>query len=221
MTQSHPTSEDIASLRKQALQRRRELSGSEIEEKSALACRRALDNLRPLLRNSSSSLAIALYREMSGELSVRRLEKEWVNLPVTLCFPRIVQSALPDRELEMVPMCRPGEAFCEEWVEGPYGIHEPPLHREAISPDQLDLIFVPGVLFSTEGARIGMGKGYYDRYLAKANSRALRIALAYDLQIQDNLPQNPWDQPVDWIFSETHEFRTPGLEGKLQKLGGR
>ena len=81
----------------------------------------------------------------------------------------------------------------------------------------LDVIFVPGVVFGERGERIGMGKGYYDRYLM-TSSPAVRIALAFDFQVQIFVPQKNTDQPVHWVVTESREFRMPQLTSYLGEL---
>jgi 5-formyltetrahydrofolate cyclo-ligase len=70
-----------------------------------------------------------------------------------------------------------------------------------IVPANLDIIFVPGVVFDLLGGRIGMGKGYYDAYLPLA-VKAKKIALAFDFQVLEKIPQNMRDQKVDMIVTE-------------------
>lgn len=47
---------------------------------------------------------------------------------------------------------------------------------------------MPGVAFDKNNGRIGYGGGFYDRYLKKINPKAHKIALAYDLQIFEEIP---------------------------------
>ena len=55
-----------------------------------------------------------------------------------------------------------------------YGIRTPVLRRSALlRPDQLDLVLVPCTAFDAACRRVGMGKGYYDRYLPRC-TRAVK-----------------------------------------------
>lgn len=59
----------------------------------------------------------------------------------------------------------------------------------------LDLIIAPGVAFTEKGERLGHGRGYYDRFLAKLakaqTEPATVVALALKEQIVDNVPVDP------------------------------
>ena len=73
--------------------------------------------------------------------------------------------------------------------------------RRLIAPDKIDLIIVPGVAFDKAGHRLGMGGGFYDRFMLRA-SRAVRTALAYDCQLLAVVPAEVHDLTVDYIITE-------------------
>lgn len=66
---------------------------------------------------------------------------------------------------------------------------------------------VPGLAFSAENkGRIGYGGGYYDRFLAEYPD-ILKIGVCYEFQIVYDLPQNPWDVPMDCIVTDEQVVR--------------
>ncbi|ALS74192.1 5-formyltetrahydrofolate cyclo-ligase [Planococcus rifietoensis] len=71
---------------------------------------------------------------------------------------------------------------------------------EAIDSESIDLLIVPGVVFTESGYRIGFGGGYYDRYLSGFNGNTL--SLAFDFQLTGELPIESHDIPVDGIITE-------------------
>lgn len=71
---------------------------------------------------------------------------------------------------------------------------------EAIDSESIDLLIVPGVVFTESGYRIGFGGGYYDRYLSGFNGNTL--SLAFDFQLTGELPVESHDIPVDGIITE-------------------
>ena len=68
----------------------------------------------------------------------------------------------------------------------------------------VDVAIVPGVAFSKSGARLGYGKGVYDRLLL--GSKAFKIGIAYDFQIVDSLPQEERDVVMDLVISEKNIY---------------
>jgi len=89
----------------------------------------------------------------------------------------------------------------DELQEGHFGILEP-ISDEAIEPQNLDIVIVPGVAFDRRGYRIGYGGGYYDRFLKKLSIKTVKIAFAFEFQILDTLPQEEHDILMDIIISE-------------------
>nr|CAD7203571.1 unnamed protein product [Timema douglasi] len=69
----------------------------------------------------------------------------------------------------------------------------------------LDLIVVPGLAFSREGARLGRGKGYYDTYLTKCcqlqNTSPVTVGLAFKQQLLDKIPTQEFDFKMDYVLS--------------------
>ena len=63
------------------------------------------------------------------------------------------------------------------------------------------MVIAPGLAFTIEGARLGQGRGYYDRWLTE-NSYADTIALAYEHQILSVVPTSRHDVSVAEIITE-------------------
>ena len=87
-------------------------------------------------------------------------------------------------------------------IEGAFGILTPaPECSAQIQPGEIDLVIVPGTAFSPDGRRLGLGGGYYDRFLPRA-THAERLVLAFDFQIVPAVPMAAWDARVDRILTE-------------------
>ena len=81
----------------------------------------------------------------------------------------------------------------------PWGVLQPAGTAEALAPDT---VIVPLVLADRRGARIGHGKGHYDRALShlREGGRIFTIGIAWEHQILDDpIPADPWDVPLDAI----------------------
>ncbi|WP_439146926.1 5-formyltetrahydrofolate cyclo-ligase [Vibrio sp.] len=92
-----------------------------------------------------------------------------------------------------------------------YGIVEPQLNQLLVKPcQQLDLILTPLVGFDSQGHRLGMGGGYYDRTLARwfeSGNGAPPIGLAHDCQHVDTLPTEEWDIPLPKIVTPSKTWQ--------------
>ncbi len=85
-------------------------------------------------------------------------------------------------------------------TRGPLGIPQP-ADPAWVAGESIDVILVPGVAFTPEGARLGHGAGIYDRLLAECPA-ATYIGLAFACQLAEDLPVDPHDIPMHWIVTE-------------------
>ncbi len=93
--------------------------------------------------------------------------------------------------------------FNEDLTIGAYGILEPRADRCAVAKKrEIDIVIVPGAVFSPAGDRLGYGVGYYDRFLGSLPEDVVKIALAYDFQITDNIPVDEKDVRMDIVVTE-------------------
>ena len=81
-----------------------------------------------------------------------------------------------------------------------YGIAEPTTDDII---ENIAVILVPLVGFDSSGNRLGMGGGYYDRYLASRQQKTYLIGLAHQCQQVARLEVNSWDIPLDVIITDT------------------
>ena len=65
--------------------------------------------------------------------------------------------------------------------------------------EQVDLAIIPGRAFTQEGARMGRGKGYYDRLIPSLHCP--KWGVAFGCQLVKKIPTDEWDQPLDKVFS--------------------
>lgn len=106
-----------------------------------------------------------------------------------------------------------------ELIVGERGLLEPDPDRAEPIGEEIDLVLVPGLAFDRNGGRIGYGAGFYDRFLA--GTPAVKVALAYSLQLIDAVPVEPHDVPVDRILTEEESIvcRVAGgrMDGKEER----
>ena len=179
--------EQKAAQRKAGIAARRALSDTERTHSNAALCARimALDCFK-------KAENILLYAAFGGEADLSTLAAEAARQGKTLAYP----------------VC--GEGFSltaavpgpDGWEVGAYGIRTPVLERAAlIRPEALDLVLVPCTAFDADCYRVGMGKGYYDRYLPRC-TRAVKIGIALEVQRVPRAAVDDHDQRLDAFVTE-------------------
>lgn len=66
--------------------------------------------------------------------------------------------------------------------------------------ESIDLVIVPGLAFSANGERLGMGGGYYDRFLAEVS--APKVGIVCQALLLDSIPSSSHDMAMDWVVTE-------------------
>ncbi len=83
----------------------------------------------------------------------------------------------------------------------PYNLYEPKENQSVyVSPKELDLLIVPGLAFSKDGSRLGMGGGFYDRYLPLFKGKT--VSLCFNEQLIESIPTEAHDMRMDLVLSE-------------------
>ena len=101
----------------------------------------------------------------------------------------------------------------DELAPGAWRILEPKPEWRArldrnVEAAELDLIIVPGVAFDRKGDRLGLGKGYYDRFLRQVRPDAVKIALAFECQMVDEIPVLPHDVRMHKVITENAVYNS-------------
>jgi 5-formyltetrahydrofolate cyclo-ligase len=113
---------------------------------------------------------------------------------------RLLLPYLSEDDMEAAEVL-PGEAL----VQASYGPKEPS-RRTAVDPHEVDLVVTPGLAFDRRGYRLGYGRGLYDRYLARLRPAALRIGIGFSLQIVEEVPAGPSDEPVHMVVTDAESI---------------
>lgn len=91
-----------------------------------------------------------------------------------------------------------------ELVGGPYGILEPRMCRP-VAISELQVVVVPALAVDSKGGRLGFGAGFYDRFLSAVSVPT--IALVYDFQMTESVPQENTDIPVSYAVTDAGIIR--------------
>jgi 5-formyltetrahydrofolate cyclo-ligase len=182
-------------VRRAVLAERDALGDAERVARSTAIHDRVLD-----LPEVEDAATVMLFWSFGSEVSTPPLIERLHARGVRIALPRIRGS----QELEVVAY-EPGDPLRET----SFGAREP-TDGAVLDPGSIDLVVTPGVAFDPIGRRIGYGGGFYDRFLLSARSDALRVGLAFDLQVLDaDLPAGAFDLGVDLIVTETRVLRCP------------
>ena len=101
-----------------------------------------------------------------------------------------------------------------EMVRNHFGILQPPRTAARLVPTAaIPLFLVPGLAFDPAGRRLGYGLGCYDRAFSDAAPGALKVGLAFELQILESVPADPHDVPMDFVVTEDRVIRAAAGAG--------
>lgn len=67
---------------------------------------------------------------------------------------------------------------------------------------EITCVLVPGSVFDKKKERMGYGGGFYDRFLRDKAPQAVRIGLAFSMQVVEHLTPRPHDQAMDLVVTE-------------------
>ncbi|QDV29977.1 putative 5-formyltetrahydrofolate cyclo-ligase [Planctopirus ephydatiae] len=114
----------------------------------------------------------------------------------------------------IVPWCD-GEELRLFWLQsldelsaGSFGIREPRAEMRSQpdrcgNPAEIDLVVLPGLAFDEQGRRLGQGRGYFDRLLMEMNPQTIKVGLAFEVQMVEEVPVEKHDLPVDLVITES------------------
>ena len=173
--------------RKKGIAARNALSMEEVRKRS-LAIAEAIV-ASPLWREAGTILS---YRAVGHEVDLSALEDYARRDGKRLCFPLC---PAPGQMIALLPRSE------ESWQKGSFGITEPiRALSEEIAPEELELVLCPCTAYDREGRRMGMGGGYYDRYLPRCRNARIAAA-AFSVQECDRLDTESWDVQMEKVFS--------------------
>lgn len=85
------------------------------------------------------------------------------------------------------------------------GIPEPAADAPTVTPDDVDLTIVPCLTTTLDGARMGRGGGFYDRFLAVYRGDTALVCF-HRLTVPE-VPMDPWDVHLPLVVTEEGVYR--------------
>lgn len=164
------------------------------------------DNMRALLFNRPPAAiadlvpedaVISVFHEMTGEVPASNYARWFHERGHRIVLPWLAE--------------RGGRMQFREWanpfddgglVPDPYQALQPPADAALLMPD---VMFCPLLGFTSSGGRIGYGAGFYDRWLEE-HRPTLAIGLAWDCQLDETIPLEAHDQPLDLVVTQTRVY---------------
>lgn len=196
MTTRTPAQEERARLRREVRRARRALRGEQKAAADRAICRRI-----QTLGAYRKARSIAVYLAFDGEPSLKALADAAARHGKQLFAPVLLREGMRFARLAS------GAAMGRNM----FGIDEPSPDR-LVDARMLDLVLTPLVAFDSRGARLGMGRGYYDRafhFLRHRRhwSRPKLVGIGYSFQHVPHLELQAWDIPLWAAVTEAQIHR--------------
>ena len=184
---------DKASLRQAFLERRRSVPVQEVPTWSAQLSNRLW--AMPGVADAEHIMAyLAMPKEANLDAFIRKALGQGKHVYVPVCVTKTEMVGVRITELDTL-------------TRGTLGIRIPKEPYDIVEPTQLDCILVPGLAFDRRGGRMGMGAGYYDRYLQQIPIEK-RIGIAWGNQLSEEaLPMAPHDEWMHTIVTPSENIR--------------
>ncbi len=136
-----------------------------------------------------SSSCIMGYLAFGNEISVDKLLERALSDGKTVVVPRIVSRS----EIKAVLL----KNFNSLSI-GCYGIRTAG-ENIFIEPEKIDLVLVPGLAFTVDGSRLGLGVRYYDRFLP-VTVNVVKVGVTCQKMLCRELPVEPHDFSVEYVI---------------------
>lgn len=171
-------------IRQQIKKRKRQFTENQLRELSLAIIDRLLRHPR-----IKSAKRILMYYSLPDEVYTHEAIIQLANKGKEVFLPVV----LDNFEMELHKFSRK-----ENMSEGSFNIMEPTGHKYT-DFDKIDVAVIPAIAYDEKNNRLGRGKGYYDRFLAKI-PLAYKIGVCFDFQRITNLPVDKNDVPVDEVI---------------------
>lgn len=110
---------------------------------------------------------------------------------------RVTYSKISVSDFRMLHFLQDEDMFFEK---NSFGIPEPIGGVEVLETD-IDIAFIPLLAFDKNGNRVGYGKGYYDRFLAKCRKDVMKIGLSFFPPVDSIEDVDFFDKKLDFCIT--------------------
>jgi 5-formyltetrahydrofolate cyclo-ligase len=141
----------------------------------------------------SPGAVVALYSAKGSEVDTAQIDGFARSQGLVVAYPRVIAN---DRRLAFHAV------GLDELAPARFGLHEPSTDAPGIALTDIAAFLVPGLAFDRSGGRIGWGRGHYDATFAAAAPGVLRVGLAYECQLIEQVAREPHDVSLHIIITE-------------------
>jgi 5-formyltetrahydrofolate cyclo-ligase len=228
-----PESDDIRSKKKSLRKKIRDrvkaiaTNKEEIDQQSNQVWARLFE-----LDQYKSAKSIGLFLSMpQGEINTDPALRHALEQGKTIFVPQVGQN-FEKCEMELLKIMLPssakegarkgddaGKMFHSDWPRNKWGIPEPPSDMPIVTaqPGDIDLLVVPGLGFDRKGNRLGQGKGYYDRFIARMTQDGtalplVAVALTPQLVVNEDIPVAEYDRCMDMVLLPAEIIESKRIE---------
>ncbi len=183
---------DSLLLRKNKLAARDKLSVEERKKKSCI-----IENKIFNIIQIREALTYFIYVSFRSEVDTFGLIEKLICKDKRVTVP---VTHVKEKRIDAIRIMKPGE----ELIPGYCDILEPKKEiweTHLVDPKEVDVIVLPGSVFDERGGRFGYGGGYYDRFLEQV-PKAVRIGLAFELQVVERAPLQDHDELLDYVVTD-------------------
>lgn len=173
--------------------RRQAMSEAECNERANALCANILAS-KAYVEAKSIMAYLAMPKEANLDALIEHALKAGKRVYVPVCISKTEMVAAELTSLDAVTI-------------GVLRIRIPKEPYSCIAPTDLDLILVPGVAFDTAGGRMGMGAGYYDRFLADVPAECC-VGVAWDTQVvSESIPMDVHDKRLAALITDVQSLQ--------------
>lgn len=177
-------------IRKEIFRRRKLIERRQLEDDS----RKIFEKIRRMPEFVKAG-CIYLYIDCKNEVMTEDIVREALALGKKVAAPKVMGKEMLFFEITSYDDLEPGG----------FGIREP---KEGLplADGEEGFMVMPGVAFDQKKHRVGYGGGFYDRYLM-LHTNLYKAAIAFELQMMDEVPSEPTDIYPDCIITEKNIYK--------------
>ncbi len=179
---------DKDTMRREGIAARKAIAEPERSQYNKQICEKLIE-----ITKKRGAKTVLSYCSANGEVDLSLFDQTAKNLGITVLYPFCISDTV------MIACKLGGKGL----VKGKYGIYAPdyPINATQVDIAKIDLVLMPATRFDLNKNRLGMGKGYYDRYLIQ-NPNLYKILVAYEVQSAKEIVCSSHDIAADIVVTE-------------------